>query len=204
MLHILLTGTLYETPVERTAKNGNLFATAKVLADVDDGSAIWCNVIAFSLAGERLALLQAGDAVSMTGKARLQQWEDQNGNPRAGLAVTATEIIVLARASEGRIWRRRVVPFQTGQGDELNYEAIPFDDDLCLLDTETASSEIPASAVTPTPAVVAVASFAPETATASKVSKRSKPESTHQPRKRSVPPKRKRLSKTSTLQNSEA
>ena len=51
MLHILLTGTVYETPVQRVAKNGNPFATAKLLADVEDGSSVWCNVIAFAEAG---------------------------------------------------------------------------------------------------------------------------------------------------------
>ena len=95
MIHVLLTGTLYDTPVQRIARNGNPFATAKLLADTGDGSPVWCSAIAFAETGECLATLQTGDAVSMTGKARLSQWEDAEGKPRAGLAVTVTEVISL-------------------------------------------------------------------------------------------------------------
>ena len=145
MLHILLTGTVYETPVQRIAKNGNPFATAKLLADVGDGSSVWCSVIAFAEAGEHLALLQAGDAVSMTGKARLNQWEDQNGKPRAGLAVTATGIMALPRPSTIRLPRSRTVRFRPELPD---HEAEPFDDDLSFLDAASgvASAVAPAGA----------------------------------------------------------
>lgn len=143
MLHILLTGTVYETPVQRVAKNGNPFATAKLLADVDDGSSVWCNVIAFAEAGEHLALLQAGDAVSMTGKARLNQWEDQNGQPRAGLAVTATGIMALPRPSTVRLPRPRTARFQPELSD---HEAEPFDDDLSFLDAASGVASAVASA----------------------------------------------------------
>lgn len=142
MIYVLLAGTLYAAPVRRTAKNGNPFATAKLLADADDGSTVWCNVIAFGEAGERLATLEAGDAVSMTGKARLNQWEDQNGNLRAGLSVTATEIVALRREPRARFRKPRAL---RSQPEPASDEAAPFDDDLDFLDAEPAEVEADSS-----------------------------------------------------------
>jgi len=58
VIHVLLTGTLYDTPTRRIARNGHPFATTKLLADVGNGSMVWCSMIAFAEAGERLAMLQ--------------------------------------------------------------------------------------------------------------------------------------------------
>lgn len=144
MIHVLLTGTLYGPPVRRIARNGHPFATAKLLADVGDGSMVWCSTIAFAETGERLATLQAGDAVSVTGKARLSQWEDAEGNPRAGLAVTITEVIALQQASRTRFQKPRALqPQPEFSGDT----AVPFDDDLDFLNAEPAKTDAEASPV---------------------------------------------------------
>ena len=138
MIHVLLTGTLYDTPVGRIARNGNPFATAKLLADVGDGSAVWCSVIAFAEAGERLATLRAGDAVSVAGKARLSQWEDAEGKPRAGLDVTVTEVISLQQAARAGFRRPRTVRPEAEPASET---AVPFDDDLDFLDAGPAKAD---------------------------------------------------------------
>ena len=136
MIHVLLIGTLYDTPMGRIARNGNPFATAKLLADVGDGSAVWCSVIAFAEAGERLATLHAGDAVSVAGKARLSQWEDAEGRPRAGLDVTVTEVISLQSASKAGFRRPRTVRPDQTEAEPASETAVPFDDDLDFLNAE--------------------------------------------------------------------
>ena len=138
MIHVLLTGTLYDTPVGRIARNGNPFATAKLLADVGDGSAVWCSMIAFAEAGEHLVTLRAGDAVSVAGKARLSQWEDAEGRPRAGLDVTVTEVISLQSASKAGSRRPRTVRTEAEPASET---AAPFDDDLDFLDAGPAKAD---------------------------------------------------------------
>lgn len=140
MIHVLLTGTLYDTPVGRIARNGNPFATAKLLADVGDGSAVWCSMIAFAEAGERLATLRAGDAVSVAGKARLSQWEDAEGKPRAGLDVTVTEVISLQSASRAGFRRPRAVRPDRAEAEPASETAVPFDDDLDFLNAGPAAT----------------------------------------------------------------
>ena len=139
MIHVLLTGTLYDAPARRVARNGNPFATAKLLADAGDGSAVWCSVIALAEAGERLATLRAGDAGSVAGKARLSQWEDAEGKPRAGLDVTVTEVISLQQVSRAGFRKPRTVQPRAELASET---AVPFDDDLDFLDAESAKADI--------------------------------------------------------------
>jgi single-stranded DNA-binding protein len=148
MIHVLLTGTLYDTPVGRVARNGNPFATAKLLADVGDGSAVWCSMIAFAEAGERLAMLHAGDAVSVAGKARLSQWEDAEGKPRAGLDVTVTEVISLQSASKAGFRKPRTVRPDRAEAEPASETSVPFDDDLDFLNAgpaEVGAEALPVS-----------------------------------------------------------
>lgn len=141
MIHVLLTGTLYDTPARRVARNGNPFATAKLLADASDGSAVWCSMIAFAEAGERLATLHAGESVSVTGKARLSQWEDAEGKPRAGLDVTVTEVLSLRQASRAGFRRPREIRPDQAEAEPASETAIPFDDDLDFLNAEPAATD---------------------------------------------------------------
>jgi|GEM_PF-1688332 len=155
MIHVLLTGTLYDTPARRIARNGNPFATAKLLANVGDGSAVWCSMIAFAEAGERLATLRAGDAVSVAGKARLSQWEDAEGKPRAGLDVTVAEVLSLQQASRAGSRRPRAV---RPEAEPTSEAAVPFDDDLDFLSAEPAKADVEGASVgseeTPSPMAI--------------------------------------------------
>jgi len=138
MIHVLLTGTLYDGPGRRIARNGNPFTTAKMLADAGDGSAVWCSMIAFAEAGERLAALQAGDVVSVAGKARLSQWEDAKGKPRAGLNVTIREVISLQQVSKAGYRKPRTDRVEAEPTCEPN---VPFDDDLDFLNAEAVKAD---------------------------------------------------------------
>ena len=95
MIRALLTGTLYGSPEQRTAKSGSLFTTAKLRADGKDGASVWCNIVAFGELAERLAALPANAALSVAGRAEVSAWLDKQGEPRAGLSIVADELATL-------------------------------------------------------------------------------------------------------------
>ena len=102
MLSVLIEGTLIAAPVRRTGAKGSAFVTAQVRCHADDGESVLCSVIAFQAAvAEALAALGAGDAVAVTGPAGLSRWE-KDGEPRAGLKVTATRVLGVQEASQRR------------------------------------------------------------------------------------------------------
>lgn len=82
--------------------------------------------------------------VSVTGRARLSQWEDAEGNPRVGLAVTVTEVIALQQVSRARFQKPQALqPQPEFSGDA----AVSFDDDLDFLNAEPAKTDAEASPV---------------------------------------------------------
>lgn len=137
MIRVLLTGTLYGSPEQRTAKSGSLFTTAKVRADGKDGATVWCSLVAFGELAERLATLAANSAVAVSGRAEVTAWLDKAGEPKAGLSIVADELATLKakprppqgtgdtrQAGQGvdspsRPQRARQAPVAAGFDDEL-------------------------------------------------------------------------------------
>jgi single-stranded DNA-binding protein len=79
----LIAGKLCGNAVERTAKNNNRFATAKVRATAVIGEGFFVNVIAFSApTAEALLVLTDGDSVALAGELTPKVWTDQNGEAR--------------------------------------------------------------------------------------------------------------------------
>lgn len=116
MIRALVTGTLYGSPEQRTAKSGNLFTTAKLRADGKDGATVWCSLIAFGELAERLATLAANSAVAVSGRAEVNAWLDKQGEPKAGLSIVADELATLKakpRPPQGTGDTRR-----NGQGED--------------------------------------------------------------------------------------
>lgn len=95
MIRALVSGTLYDAPKVHTGKSGKPFTTAKVRADGKDGASVWCSIIAFNAEGERLATLQQGAALSVSGRAELSAWLDKQGEPKAGLSLVVDELATL-------------------------------------------------------------------------------------------------------------
>ncbi len=95
MIRALLTGTLHADPESRTSKTGNPYCTARLKADSGDNNTVWCSLIAFGQEGERLATLKAGASLSVSGRAKLSAWLSKDGQPSAGLDVTADELAAL-------------------------------------------------------------------------------------------------------------
>ena len=95
MIRALVSGVLYEAPKVHTGKSGKPFTTAKVRADGKDGATVWCSIIAFNAEGERLATLQQGAALSVSGRAEVSAWSDKQGEPKAGLSLMVDELATL-------------------------------------------------------------------------------------------------------------
>jgi single-stranded DNA-binding protein len=88
----LATGKLMKAPTTRTGKTGDGFTLATMRAATDDGDVL-VNIIAFGQAGETLAGLGAGDALSVTGRAKLNHWTGNDGQERHGLSVFADGVL---------------------------------------------------------------------------------------------------------------
>ncbi|MCX7108851.1 MAG: single-stranded DNA-binding protein [Proteobacteria bacterium] len=93
-IHVLLTGVLHKDAVARTSQNGNQYVTCTVRVE-QDGQTVWANVICFDdLAQGELLRLNAGDAVSLQGKAMPKVYmKDEEARP--SLQVTANAVLPL-------------------------------------------------------------------------------------------------------------
>jgi len=95
VIRCLLVGTLHTDLQARISQRGKPFTTAKLRADAADGGTAWCSLIAFGQEGERLAQLKAGQALSVSGRAKLSAWLGKDGTPAAGLDLTIEELTTL-------------------------------------------------------------------------------------------------------------
>lgn len=95
MIVITLAGYLCAEPRPRIGRNGQIAIVAKMEADgVETGSG-WVDIVAYSKAGERLAELDMGARIEVTGTPRLRAWRGPQGRPVAGLAVEIASLEVL-------------------------------------------------------------------------------------------------------------
>lgn len=110
MLSVLATGTLVADPVSRSSSSGKEFVTASLRTPTDE-DAIIINVIAFDDdAKGALTKLRKGDALSITGRAKLSRWQGREGE-RVGLQVVAEGILTAYQVKS-----RRAASKQNGTG----------------------------------------------------------------------------------------
>ena len=88
-------------PETRTGKSGKPFTTAKLRIDTGEEQSTWASVIAFANEAERLARLGDGDAVSLSGTAKLQAYIAKSGEPKASLSITVDEVAAIRRKPNG-------------------------------------------------------------------------------------------------------
>lgn len=111
MIDALLTGKLAADPKPGTARNGNAYATARVLVAMGDDR-LSVSVIAFdadTVAG--LLALLAGDAVALAGELTPKVWTPADGEPRASADMKAHGLL-----TPYHVTRRRKA--MQGAGDE--------------------------------------------------------------------------------------
>lgn len=97
MFNVLISGKLTKPPKPGTGKNGQPYCTASVRVPVqgqreDEPDFVFASVIAFGADAEKLSRLAQGDAVSVSGQARLSHWE-KDGREMTGLNVTVTALL---------------------------------------------------------------------------------------------------------------
>ncbi|MFZ1828292.1 MAG: single-stranded DNA-binding protein [Candidatus Competibacteraceae bacterium] len=112
MIRALVTGTLHNDPQARTSQAGKPFTTGKIKADATENGIVWVSVIAFQEQAERLASLRSGQAVSITGRAKLTAWLDKKGEAQAGLDIVVDDLATLRPRS-----KPKPEPVQTGFDD---------------------------------------------------------------------------------------
>jgi single-stranded DNA-binding protein len=88
----LITGRLIADPDRRTGTGGKAFTLAKIAAATEDGDSL-VSVIAFGHIADQLAALTKGDTVALTGRAKVNTWQDRDGATKAGLSVTADALL---------------------------------------------------------------------------------------------------------------
>jgi single-stranded DNA-binding protein len=89
-LHALASGTLTAQPQHREGTKGP-FTTATIRA-ADGDEPIFVSVIAFGENGERLLGFAKGDALAVSGKAKLTSWVGRDGTERHGISVAVDQI----------------------------------------------------------------------------------------------------------------
>ena len=93
MIRALIVGELRADPLQRTAKNGNAFALARLSVPMGDQGRASCSVIAFEAeAVTRLLQLRAGASVAAAGTLKVGIYEGTDGATRASLDLMADEI----------------------------------------------------------------------------------------------------------------
>lgn len=89
-------GRFGSDPVSRTSQAGKPWATASIAVDLGDGEdegPTWFGVVAFGRVADTLCRHSKGDLVSVSGRLKLNRWQDGSGNDREQLQVIADTVI---------------------------------------------------------------------------------------------------------------
>ncbi|MCK2097570.1 single-stranded DNA-binding protein [Thauera aromatica] len=93
MIRALVTGELRADPQQRTAKNGNPYALARLSVPMGDEGRVHCSLIAFEAeAVARLLQLRAGASVAAAGTLKAAIFTGNDGTARPSLDMVADEI----------------------------------------------------------------------------------------------------------------
>ena len=103
MIDALIAGKLHSHPEQRTGKNGQPYATAKVRATGGDGESLFVNVIAFEPhTVTALLALDAGDSIALAGSITPKVWTDREGQPRPALDMVAHQVLTTYHVTRKR------------------------------------------------------------------------------------------------------
>src|ERR1051325_8369349 len=105
-LFALASGSLIADPNRRTSGKGSDFAIATLRTATEDGS-ILVSLIAFGVQAEELLGHKQGDALSISGRAKLTEWTGRDGEQHHGLSLVVEQIASAAGARRADAARRR-------------------------------------------------------------------------------------------------
>ena len=92
MISVTVDGTLFGAPIQRVAKNGATFTTAKVITSSGDG--LWCNVITFNEEVQAQLLdLVDGSSVVLLGSMIASVYDAKDGKYRANLSLLVRSVL---------------------------------------------------------------------------------------------------------------
>jgi single-stranded DNA-binding protein len=132
----LVTGTIFRPPVQKTAKSGRPFTscTVKAVSDDSGGGDFW-SVLCFSESAQlELLRLEAGDAVSVRGKMKIETYVANDGTTKISRSIFADAALGL-RPVPRTPKARAAKPAPTSQETTTTTpsSAPPFDDDVPFL-----------------------------------------------------------------------
>ena len=103
MIDALIAGKVYGQPVQKTGKQGNPFAIAKVRAAAGDGESLFVNVIAFDPdTVAALLALSDGDSVALSGSLTPKVWTDKEGATRPAVDLVAHKVLTAYHVTRKR------------------------------------------------------------------------------------------------------
>jgi single-stranded DNA-binding protein len=105
-LHVLVVGVLTADPQRRTNAAGKSFAIGTIRAATDDGPVL-ISTIAFGDQTTQLLAHQRGQALALSGRAKLTSWTAKDGTEKHGVSVVAEQIASAASARRADVDRRR-------------------------------------------------------------------------------------------------
>lgn len=88
----LITGKLIADPERRTGASGKHFTVARLTAHDGDAESV-IGLVAFGSLAAQLEAMNKGDAVAITGRARLSTWTTRDGTSKTGLNVTVDRML---------------------------------------------------------------------------------------------------------------
>jgi single-stranded DNA-binding protein len=98
---VLISGTLFRAPEQKTSKSGKPYVTATIRAKDGDGSQFW-RVVSFSdSAGAELLRLSDGDGVSVQGSLKIEPYE-REGVTKIGLTIIPDHVLALRQPPKER------------------------------------------------------------------------------------------------------
>lgn len=117
MIRALVVGELRADPQQRTGKNGNAFALARLSVPMGDEDRVSCLLIAFEAeAVKRLLQLRPGASMAVAGTLKVGSYTGSDGTVRPSLDLVADEIA----ATTPRPRKPKPAPAHRGQqrGDD--------------------------------------------------------------------------------------
>ena len=118
--HALISGILTADPQARDGQKGR-FATASIRS-VAGEDAVVASVIAFGPLAEQMLTFSKGDALAVSGPAKLNTWTGKDGLERHGISITVTQLAAAKPPSRARPATRR-----TSRRQEVAAPSVPDD-----------------------------------------------------------------------------
>ncbi len=89
-LHALAAGTLIADPQKREGKS--VFAIGTLRVQLDQGESALVSLIAFGDEAGQLLDYGKGDALAVSGRAKLTEWTGRDGEERHGLSIVVSQL----------------------------------------------------------------------------------------------------------------